>query len=84
MNTEVKGSPSFGYIDVDLEPGEKIFAESDAMSSMSADLDLNAKMNGNFFSALFKRLLGSESFFISKFSNKSDLIFAVFSCCYNL
>ena len=71
MKTEVKGSPSFGYIDVDLMPGEKIYAESDAMSSMSADIDLNAKLNGNIFSALLKRFLGDESFFISKFSNNT-------------
>ena len=71
MKTEIKGSPSFGYIDVDLDPGERIYAESDAMSSMSADLDLNARLNGNFLSAFMKRLLGNESFFISKYTNNT-------------
>ena len=72
MKTEIKGMPSFGYIDVDLSPGETIYSESGAMTSMSADLDLKAKMNGGFFSALFKRLLGNESFFIGQFTNNTD------------
>jgi uncharacterized protein (TIGR00266 family) len=64
--------PSFGYIDVDLSPGESIFSESGAMTSMSSDLDLKAKMNGSFFSAFFKRFLGDESFFIEQFTNNTE------------
>ena len=72
MKTEVKGMPSFGYIDIDLDPGETIYSESGAMTSMSADLDMSAKMNGGFFSAFFKRILGNESFFIGKYSNNTE------------
>ena len=40
MKTEVHGQSSFSYINVDLEPKERIIAESGAMASMSAGLDL--------------------------------------------
>jgi len=72
MKSEIKGLPSFGYIDVELEPGESIYTESDAMASMSADLDLSVKLNGNLFSALLKRVMGDESLFLSRYTNRSD------------
>lgn len=71
MNAEVKGSPSFAYLDVTLEPGERIVGESDAMSSMAADLDVKAKFNGGFFPAILKRVFGGESLFINEYENKS-------------
>jgi uncharacterized protein (TIGR00266 family) len=57
---------------VDLEPGESITAEADAMASMSADLDLKAKFNGGFFSGLCKKFLGGESLFVNIFTNNTD------------
>ena len=72
MNTEIKGSPSFAYIAVQLEPGESIIAESDAMSSMASDLDMKAKFNGGFFSGLAKKFFGGESLFINCFTNNSS------------
>ena len=74
MKTEIKGSPSFGYIDVQLSPGECIYAESDAMTSMSADLDMSVQFNGGFISAIMKRVLGNESFFLSRFSNNTNSV----------
>ena len=59
--------PAFGYLDVDLESGERIIAENDAMSSMSAKIELKAKMNGGFFSALAMKFLGGETFNIRDF-----------------
>lgn len=72
MKTTINGLPSFGYLDVDLEPGEEILCEAGAMASMSADLDMTVSLNGSFFSALMKKLFGDESFFISSFKNNSD------------
>lgn len=72
MQAEIQGSPSFGHIQVILEPGESIQAESNAMASMDADLDMNAALNGNLFSALGKRLLGRESLFITRFTNRTQ------------
>ena len=72
MNTIIEGRPSFAHMHVDLAPGESIIAESDAMASMSADLDMTAKFNGGFFSGLCKKFLGGESLFINEFKNNTD------------
>ncbi len=72
MKTELKGSQAFSYIEVELEPGETIISESDAMSSMDAELDLTAKLNGGFFKGLLRKYLGGESLFINHFSNNTQ------------
>jgi uncharacterized protein (TIGR00266 family) len=72
MNTTIEGRPSFAHMHVDLEPGESITAEADAMASMSAELDLKAKFNGGFFSGLCKKFLGGESLFVNVFTNNTD------------
>ncbi len=72
MNTTIASRPSFAHMHVDLDPGESIIAEADAMASMSADLDLTAKFNGGFFSGLCKKFLGGESLFVNEFKNNTD------------
>mgnify|MGYP002785474923 CR=1 FL=1 len=72
MNVEIKSKPSFAYLDIELAPGETIVAEASAMSSMSAELEMEAKLNGGIIQALLKKFLGSESFFINHFTNKSN------------
>jgi len=72
MNTTIEGQPAFAHMHVDLAPGESIVAESDAMASMSADLDMTAKFNGGFFSGLCKKFLGGESLFVNVFTNNTD------------
>jgi uncharacterized protein (TIGR00266 family) len=71
METIIKGSPSFAYVDVALGSGEAIIAESDAMSTMAAELDLKARLNGGLFSALCKKFLGGESLFINEYANNT-------------
>ncbi len=72
MKARVDGSPSFAHIHIGLAPGESLVAESDAMASMDADLDMKAKLNGGLFSALAKKFLGGESLFINVFTNNTD------------
>ena len=72
MQSEIKGKPAFAYVDIELEPGESITAESDAMATMSADLDMKAHFNGGFFSGLCKKFLGGESLFVNTFTNNSN------------
>ena len=72
MQTSIEGGSAFAYINVDLEPGETVVAESDAMSSMSSDLSMDAKFNGGFFSGLAKAYLGGESLFVNHFTNNSS------------
>ncbi len=69
MKTTIEGAPSFAYLHVDLEPGESVVAESDAMSSMAADLGMLATLNGGFFSGLAKKFLAGESLFVNTFTN---------------
>ena len=72
MQTKIEGGPAFAYLQVDLNPGETVVAESDAMSSMAADLDMDAKFNGGFFSGLFKKFFGGESLFVNHFTNRAS------------
>ncbi|MDP7011720.1 MAG: TIGR00266 family protein [Verrucomicrobiota bacterium] len=72
MQATIEGGPAFAYINVDLNPGETVVAESDAMSSMAADLDMDAKFNGGFFSGILKKFLGGESLFVNHFTNKTS------------
>ncbi|PIP78559.1 MAG: TIGR00266 family protein [Gammaproteobacteria bacterium CG22_combo_CG10-13_8_21_14_all_40_8] len=72
MKTELKGGKAFSYIDIQLEPGEQIMTESDAMSSMDAALELKAEFNGGLFKGLLRKFLGGESLFLSRFSNPTS------------
>ncbi len=72
MKSQINGEPSFAHIHIDLEAGESIIAESDAMASMAVDIDIQTKLNGNFISALLKKFLGDESFFINEYKNISN------------
>ena len=71
MQAKIEGSPSFSHIHVDLAPGESIVAESDAMASMAADLDLKARFNGGLLAGLAKKFLGGESLFVNEFTNNT-------------
>lgn len=71
MNVKIEAKPAFAYLDIELAPNETIIAESDAMATMSSELDMNAKFNGGFFQGLAKKFLGSESLFVNHFTNNS-------------
>lgn len=68
MKTEIKFKPGFAVVHVNLQPGETITAESDAMASMSSHLTMKTKFNGGFFRSLIKKFLGSESLFVNNFT----------------
>ncbi|MCC6818335.1 MAG: TIGR00266 family protein [Bacteroidia bacterium] len=72
MEIQIQGAPAFGHLHVDLEPGERLIAESDAMASMNAELDMKAKLNGGLFKGLLKKFLGGESLFINEFTNNTQ------------
>jgi len=72
MKSTIKGGAAFGYVEVELDPGETLIAESDAMSSMSADIDVTPKLNGGFFVGLARKFLGGESLFINHYSNPAS------------
>ncbi|MFL0808983.1 MAG: TIGR00266 family protein [Agarilytica sp.] len=72
MKASIEGSQAFSYINVELAPGETIVTESDAMSSMDADIDLTATFNGGLIKGLLKKYLGGETLFISRFTNNTE------------
>ena len=72
MEIRIEGKPVFAHIIANIEPGETIVAESDAMASMSAELDMKASWNGGFFAAILKKIFGGESLFINYFKNNTN------------
>ena len=70
MTTDVviKYRPSFSTLEVEISPGQSIIAESDAMASMSSNVDIGTRFNGGFFTALMRKMFGGESLFINEFS----------------
>ena len=64
MEAKVEGGSAFAPIQMVLEPGEAVEAESDAMAGM----EMKASLKGRFLSALARRLFGRESRFISRFT----------------
>jgi uncharacterized protein (TIGR00266 family) len=67
MESEIRNRPSFANVLVKLERGDQLVAESDAMASMSASIELRTRWNGGFFQALLRRFFGSESLFVNVF-----------------
>jgi len=72
MITTIAGNSAFAYLHIDLEPGEQVMAESDAMASMSAELDLRARFNGGLGRGLLRKYFGKESLFINEFTNHTQ------------
>src|SRR5919106_2679954 len=64
---EVLHQPSFSLAVLRLQPEQAIQAESGAMVSMSANVELQSQMKGGFLGAI-KRAAGGESAFISTFT----------------
>lgn len=63
MNYKVLYQDAFPILNVDLQPGEMIKAESDAMVSMSPTIDLDGKMEGGLLQGLGRMLAGEKFFF---------------------
>lgn len=63
MKYEILYQDAFPLVKCDLQRGEKIKAESDAMVAMSDTLEVNGAMNGGIIGGLARRMLTGESFF---------------------
>ena len=51
---------------IELEPGEKVFAEAGALNHMSANVEMETKIKGGFLKGL-KRMFSGESLFLTEF-----------------
>jgi uncharacterized protein (TIGR00266 family) len=69
MKQKLDGSPSFSHVHLQLDPGDVVITEADAMASVDPRIDYKTKTNGGIISAFFKRLLAKESFFINHYKN---------------
>lgn len=63
MNYKILYEGSFPIVDINLERGESIKAESDAMLAMSPTIDLEGKLEGGLFGGLGRMLSGEKFFF---------------------
>lgn len=63
MEIDIQHRPSYSLAIVQLTPNERIRAESGAMVSMSASVNIETKAEGGIFKSLSRAVLGGESFF---------------------
>ena len=68
MKHEILYQPSYALLKVQLGQGESVLAESGAMVSMSAGVEIQTKAKGGVFKALKRSVLGGESFFQNTFT----------------
>ena len=60
MNYDIHGAPSFATVEVTLEAGQKIIAESGAFAYGDGKVEMTTSMRGGFFSSIkrkFQKLL---------------------------
>lgn len=66
MKYEILYPEAFPVVKIDLQRGEKIKAESDAMIAMNANIDVEGKMEGGILSGLARKFLTGESMFFQE------------------
>lgn len=82
MDQELSHDPGFAMLRVNLEPGEHLVAEPDAMVAMSREVALEAKLNASreagclalipaMFAAFVRMIFGGESFFVNHFTTET-------------
>jgi len=63
MEYQIQARPAFSYLDVNLNPGEQIVAESGAMAWMEGPIATKTSTRGGVMGGLKRKLLSGESFF---------------------
>ncbi|MBQ3337695.1 MAG: TIGR00266 family protein [Selenomonadaceae bacterium] len=66
MKYEILYPEAFPVVECELERGESIKAESDAMIAMSPTIDIEGKMDGGILSSLARSFLSGESLFFQE------------------
>lgn len=72
MEAETRNRPSFANIKVDLNAGDRIIAEADAMASMSSSITMTTRWNGGCMGAFARRIFGGETLFVNEFTTSSQ------------
>ncbi len=67
MEVSILGNPDYGELHVRLDPGEMLRTEGGAMSRMTPGLAMRSRVMGGFLSALGRKFLAGESFFVAEY-----------------
>ncbi len=68
MDYNIVCNPTYSALEVDLQTGESIVAESGAMAWMTGNMKTTTTTGGGMFAGLKRKLLTGESFFQNTFS----------------
>jgi uncharacterized protein (TIGR00266 family) len=68
MQNNVLYRPSYSLLQLLLDPGEQVLAESGAMVSMTPNVQIQTSAKGGILGGLKRAVLGGESFFINTFT----------------
>jgi len=72
MKHEVRHSPSFSLLEVEMKPGEQLVAEAGSMVYMQGDVDIKTRTRQRgFLKKLKVTMLGGESFFINDYTART-------------
>jgi len=71
MQHKIDIKPEYAMLDVTLDPGEKLIAESGAMVGMDTHLDMKAQSRGGMLKGIKRKLMGGESFFQTTYTATS-------------
>jgi uncharacterized protein (TIGR00266 family) len=79
MKVEILYPSSYALAHVTLDQGEEVRAESGAMVTMDANVEVQTQARGGFLKSLSRSVLGGESFFVNTFTGGdggSEIAFA--------
>jgi uncharacterized protein (TIGR00266 family) len=71
MRYKILSKPSYSLLELELDSGEEVQAETGAMVYMK-NVELKTEMKGGLFGGLKRAVLGGESFFVNRFVSKGD------------
>lgn len=68
MNYEILDSPDFALLQITMDAGERVVAESGAMVAQDGQISVETSMRGGLLGAAKRKLLGGESLFQNTFT----------------
>ncbi len=67
MDYKILYRPTYSLLELSMEEGDEVMAETGAMVSMSPSIEIQTEMRGGLMSSLKRKVLGGESLFINTF-----------------
>ena len=67
MDYTIQSQPSYSLLEVTLDEGDSVVAESGAMAWMSDNIQMSTSARGGVLSGIRRSVLGGESFFQNTF-----------------